>query len=115
MFRNLESLSKLRPFIRQTVAVQWLQARPLSSPSEGSRWRCRGDETNGRGGEQKDFDWLMRSLSSGVVVVGSTLGYWYCSSSFADYVSEDQFQEQPEFEPDNKSKFLFKGTLSFSF
>ncbi|CAL0325667.1 unnamed protein product [Lupinus luteus] len=98
--------------------LQGLNTRPLctkstrptatSSPSlssiGGSRY---GDN------KDKDLEALLRTITSGVVVVGSTLGFWYWSSlsspganslhSFADYANEDQLEQNFE----NKSKFLF--------
>jgi hypothetical protein len=88
--------------------------RPTSSSSSFGGSRNGGDE------RVKDFEYFLRSITSGVVVVGSTLGFWYCSSlsspgannslhSFSDYATQDQFQQNYE----NKSKFLFNGNFPF--
>jgi hypothetical protein len=88
--------------------------RPTSSSSSFGGSRNGGDE------RVKDFEYFLRSITSGVVVVGSTLGFWYCSSlsspgannslhSFSDYATEDRFQQNYE----NKSKFLFNGNFPF--
>ena len=95
--------------------------RPISSPSSSSSsLRSFGGSGSYGGNRGKDLESFLRSITSGVVVVGSTLGFWYWSSlsspganslqSFADYASEDQLQKNYE----NKSKFLFNGNPSFS-
>ncbi|KAL1372212.1 hypothetical protein HN51_002354 [Arachis hypogaea] len=58
--------------------------------------------------QSNHFESFLRSIASGVVLLGTTLGYWYSSSSpslysFADYSRDDQLQKNHE----NKSKFLF--------
>ncbi|KAF7833889.1 calcium uptake protein, mitochondrial-like [Senna tora] len=63
-------------------------------------------------GEDKgEFDSFLRSTSYGMVVVGSTLGIWYCSSSshrsFADYASQDDNHHFQQHQPPKKSSFLF--------
>lgn len=98
--------------------------RPFGSQSQGSTSSSSSSSFSSFGGSRhgdnrvRDFEAFLRSITSGVVVVSSTLGYWYWSSlsspganslqSFADgYANEeDQFQQNDE----NKPKFLFNGT-----
>ncbi|XP_027332358.1 calcium uptake protein, mitochondrial-like [Abrus precatorius] len=90
-----------RPFCNQSQR----STSSSSSSFDGSRY---GDKRVG------DLESFLRSITSGVVVVGSTLGFWYWSSlsspganslrSFADYASQDQLQDNYQ----TKSKFLFK-------
>lgn len=102
--------------------------RPFGSQSQASTSSSSSSSFSSFGGSRhgdnrvRDFEAFLRSITSGVVVVSSTLGYWYWSSlsspganslqSFADgYANEeDQFQQNDE----NKPKFLFNGTLLFS-
>ncbi|KAL2587865.1 hypothetical protein AAZV13_13G136000 [Glycine max] len=95
--------------------------RPFGSQSQGSTSSSSSSSFSSFGGSRhgdnrvRDFEAFLRSITSGVVVVSSTLGYWYWSSlsspganslqSFADgYANEeDQFQQNDE----NKPKFLF--------
>ncbi|WJX95928.1 hypothetical protein P8452_77192 [Trifolium repens] len=96
--------------LRHNIRLLCTQSqRPTSSSSSFGGSRNGGDER-----VRRDFEYFLRSITSGVVVVGSTLGYWYCSSlsspgannslhSFSDYATQDQFQQNYV----NKSKFLF--------
>jgi hypothetical protein len=102
--------------LRHNIRLLCTQSqRPTSSSSSFGGSRNGGDER-----VRRDFEYFLRSITSGVVVVGSTLGYWYCSSlsspgannslhSFSDYATQDQFQQNYE----NKSKFLFNGNFPF--
>lgn len=79
-----------------------------STPSSSSLSSFGGFGHNG----DNNLEWFLRSITSGVVVVGSTLGYWYWSSlsspAFADYnATEEQLQQNSQ----NRSKFLFNGNL----
>lgn len=99
--------------------------RPFGSQSQGSTSSSSSSSFSSFGGSRhgdnrvRDFEAFLRSITSGVVIVSSTLGYWYWSSlsspganslqSFADddYANEeDQLQQNDE----NKPKFLFNGT-----
>ncbi|XP_058757938.1 calcium uptake protein, mitochondrial-like [Vicia villosa] len=93
--------------------------RPLCSQSQRTTSSSSSSTLSSFGGSRNDgdFEYFLRSITSGVAVVGSTLGFWYWSSlsssgandnnnslhSFSDYASEDQFE--PNY--GNKSKFLF--------
>jgi len=67
-----------------------------------------------------DFEAFLRAITSGVVVVASTLGFWYWSSlsssasnslqSFSDFANQDQLQQKRQSKP---SRFLFNGILLF--
>lgn len=99
--------------------------RPLCSQSQRSTSSSSSALSSSGGGSEhgdkrvRDFESFLRSITSGVVVVSSTLGFWYWSSlsspganslqSFADYASEDHLQQNYE----NKSKFLFNGNPPF--
>lgn len=95
----------IRPLCSQSQRTTSSSSSPLSS-FDGS----------GNGGDERvrDFEYFLRTITSGTVVVGTTLGFWYWSSlsspgannsfhSFSDYATEDQFQQNYQ----NKSKFLF--------
>ncbi|XP_061350885.1 calcium uptake protein, mitochondrial-like [Gastrolobium bilobum] len=103
----------LRHNIRLLCTQSQRSTTSSSSSSSSSSWRSFFGGS-GYGEERvRDFESFLRSITSGVMVVGSTLGFWYWSSlsspgsnslhSFADYTSEDQLQQNYE----NKSKFLF--------
>ncbi|TKY54771.1 Calcium uptake protein 1 [Spatholobus suberectus] len=97
--------------------------RPLCSQSQGSTSSSSSSSSSsfssfggsGHGDKRvRDLESFLRSITSGVVVVSSTLGFWYWSSlsspdganslqSFSDNANEDQLQQNYE----NKSKFLF--------
>ncbi|BAT76259.1 hypothetical protein VIGAN_01423700 [Vigna angularis var. angularis] len=95
--------------------------RPFCSQSQGSTSSSsssssfssfvgptHGDERIG------DFEAFLRAITSGVVVVASTLGFWYCSSlsssgtnsleSFSDFANQDQLQQKRQTKP---PRFLF--------
>ncbi|MED6206112.1 hypothetical protein PIB30_023977 [Stylosanthes scabra] len=62
---------------------------------------------NSSNNSNNQFEYFLRSIASGFVLLGSTFGYWYSSSSpslysFADSSPEDQLQKN-----ENKAKFLF--------
>ncbi|KAJ1385877.1 EF-hand domain [Sesbania bispinosa] len=99
----------IRPFCSQSQ-----RSTSSSSSSSSSLSSSGGPGYGDKRNRVRDLELFLRSITSGVVVVGSTLGFWYWSSlsspganslhSFADYVSEeDQLQQNYE----NKSKFLF--------
>lgn len=124
------SLIRLRRSLHRAASIQRLNStRTLFIQSQRPTSSSTSTSINGglRYGDHKghDFDSFLRSISSGVVVVGSTLGFWYWSSlssssgdnslhSFADYATEDdQFHQQ--YGPQKKSSFLFNGNTRFSF
>ncbi|KAK7388575.1 hypothetical protein VNO78_23396 [Psophocarpus tetragonolobus] len=92
--------------------------RPFSSQSQGST-SSSSSFTSSAGSKHgdkrvRDFEAFLRSITSGVVVVSSTLGFWYWSSlsspganslqSFSDYANGvDQLQQNDV----NKPRFLF--------
>ncbi|WVZ12398.1 hypothetical protein V8G54_016928 [Vigna mungo] len=67
-----------------------------------------GDERIG------DFEAFLRAITSGVVVVASTLGFWYCSSlsssganslqSFSDFANQDQLQQKRQNKPPRQAR-----------
>ncbi|KAI4335633.1 hypothetical protein L6164_014265 [Bauhinia variegata] len=112
------SLTRFRPsaFPRRNTSWHSLGQSQRSTSSSSSSLSSCGSRYDDRKGGGHDFDLFLRSTSCGVVIVGSTLGFWYWSSlsssgtdtlhSFADYESENPFQQQYD-EPSKKSKFLF--------
>ena|ERR1044072_5376613 len=105
-------LYSLRHNIRP-LCTQSQRSASSSSSSSSSLSSTIGGSEHG----DKNLEWFVRSITSGVVVVSSTLGYWYWSSlsspganslqSFADYASEEQLPQDFQ----NKTKFLFNGNL----
>ncbi|KAL5547710.1 hypothetical protein UlMin_002941 [Ulmus minor] len=108
------------------VAAQRLKSRPLFnqsqrstplSPSSSSSLRSSGafgyDENNSNW--WSSFNWYLRSFSPGVLILGSSFGFFYISSdlnpfSFTNYgketilaTNDDDQQSRPE----KKDKFLF--------
>lgn len=103
--------------------------RPLCTQSQGSTSSSSSSSSfssfgGSRHGDNriKDFEGFLRSITSGVVVVSSTLGFWYWSSlsspdanslhSFSDYSNGhnvDQLNQNYE----SKPKFLFNGNPLF--
>ena len=106
--------TRFQHFLRHNIRQLYGQSQ--QSTSSPSKLRSFGGSKHGGSDERvRDFEYFLRSITSGVVVVGSTLGYWYYSSlsspgvhnnslySYSDNASEDQLQQNYE----NKSKFLF--------
>ncbi|KHN15019.1 Calcium uptake protein 1, mitochondrial [Glycine soja] len=101
--------------LRHSIRPFGSQSQASTSSSSSSSFSSFGG--SGHGDKRvRDFEVFLRSITSGVVIVSSTLGYWYWSSlsspganslqSFADddYANEeDQLQQNDE----NKPKFLF--------
>ncbi|KAK7292011.1 hypothetical protein RIF29_07621 [Crotalaria pallida] len=94
---------------RSTTTTTYSSSLSSSSSSSLSSFGgSRYGENKGR-----DLEAFLRTITSGVAVVGSTLGYWYWSSlsspganslqSFADYANEDQLEQSYG----DKPKFLF--------
>lgn len=111
--------------LRHNIRPLCSQSQRSTSSFSSSKLSYFGGSRNGGDERVRDFEYFLRSITSGVAVVGSTLGFWYWSSlsssgandnlnslhSFSDYASEDQFE--PNY--GNKSKFLFNGNSCFSF
>ncbi|KAJ7969213.1 calcium uptake protein 1-like, mitochondrial-like [Quillaja saponaria] len=118
MMLSRASIKKLQPSILQTTTNQRLKAQSLFSKSQGctssssssSLSSISESRYDGNKGGASYFTSFMRSVSSGVVIVGSSLGFYYWSSfsspdvkpflSFADYpretawaTNEDKFQQ----------------------
>lgn len=111
---------KIQLSLRQNVRPFCSQSQGSTSSSSSSSsfssfvGPTHGDERIG------DFEAFLRAITSGVVVVASTLGFWYCSSlsssganslqSFSDFANQDQLQQKRQNKP---PRFLFNGILLF--
>lgn len=134
---SCSSLRKSSPSIHQVVALQRFNTRHLfnqsqpstssfSSSLSSSPSSFRGsayDDSKSRG---SGFSLFMRSVSAGIVIVGSSLGFcqWFSSPSSLNTNSFISFSDWPKDttwapnhdEPfrhsksEKKSKFLFGGT-----
>jgi len=107
--------------LRHNIRPLCSHSQRSTSSSSSSSLLSSFDASRDGGDERvRDFEYFLRRITSGTVVVGSTLGFWYWSSlsspgannslhSFSDYATEGQFQQNYE----NKSKFLFNGNSHF--
>ncbi|KAK9269210.1 hypothetical protein L1049_000980 [Liquidambar formosana] len=118
------SLGKSSPSVHRLPAVQRLSARLFSNQSQGSTsssssLRSFGGSSYGNDGSGDDsvLEVLVRWVSSGVVIVGSSLGLCYWSSfptsdtnsllSFADWRKDTSASDFQDLGPGTKPKFLF--------
>ncbi|KAK7347141.1 hypothetical protein VNO80_21668 [Phaseolus coccineus] len=93
----------VRPFCSQSQGS-------TSSSSSSSSFSSFVGPTHG----DERIEAFLKAITSGMVVVGSTLGFWYWSSlsspganslqSFADFANQDQLQQKRQSKP---SRFLF--------
>ncbi|XP_059637845.1 calcium uptake protein, mitochondrial-like [Cornus florida] len=111
-------LRKSSPLIRRVVQAQRLNTRPistqsngpLSSPPSSSSLKSFGESSYNEDKRSESIleSFLKSLISSGVVVVGSTLGlcYW---SSLSDTISFLSYADSGDdtTEPEKKPKFLF--------
>lgn len=135
---SLPSLRKSSALIKQVVANQRSNSvRPVFNQSKDSasssspflsllqKLSSAGGST-AAGDKNSGGDQLLRSVSTGVLIVGSTLGFCYFSRSSFDSNSWVSFADAPkgatwatdsvadQFKhgiPDKKSKYLFGGSL----
>lgn len=123
LLSDVKSLSSRPPFNRSQPSSVASSPSSSSSSSLSSVGRFGyGGSHNGRSGSDKTFDLLLRSVSSGVLILGTSLGFSYWSSSSLDpnsYVSyADNYPKEAAFaigEDTNKTQFsLFDGTLFVS-
>lgn len=113
-----------RPFYNQSRS----STSSSSSPSSASSLSSTGGFGSNEGDKTKfsDFNRFLRSVSSGIVILGTSLGLFYYSSlsqdsnafrSFADYSNETTLETNKDVDnegfqesrPEKKPIFLFKG------
>lgn len=125
LLSDVKSLSSRPPFNKSQPSSSVASSPSSSSSSSLSSSVGRfgyGGSHNGRSGSDKTLDLLLRSVSSGVLILGTSLGFSYWSSSSLDpnsYVSyADNCPKEAAFaigEDTNKTQFsLFDGTLFVS-
>ncbi|XP_068342709.1 calcium uptake protein, mitochondrial-like [Pyrus communis] len=115
LLSDVKSLSSRPPFNKSQPSSSVASSPSSSSSSSLSSSVGRfgyGGRHNGRSGSDKTFDLLMRSVSSGVLILGTSLGFSYWSSSSLDpnsYVSyADNCPKEAAFaigEDTNKTQF----------
>ncbi|PIN20320.1 Ca2+ binding protein, contains EF-hand motif [Handroanthus impetiginosus] len=108
---------------KQTSQIRFLAAKSVSSrslftksnsPFVGSSSRKGESKGYGNEGDSSSFfESVVRSVSYGVVVIGSSLGLCYCNSSLCtrdSLVSYADYSGSQRREPEKKPTFLFKDT-----